>query len=253
MRTPLKKWFYIGLIILSIIFFIFKGNRKIVLARNILNFILYPVQKSSIYISNVRKQDRKINIMKNKLVELSLGLQKYREAVEENKRLRQALNFQRKHRFHIIPAEVIGRVPEEVNFRVISSVGNNRGIKKNMPVVGYSGLIGKVTNVDVNISIIQTLFDLNARVSVVDERTRAFAILRWNGGNYLVLEGIPIEAEINIGDTLITSGYGSVYPKGIHVGYVTGVKKEENLLLKQVQVMPFEPIYSIEELFILKE
>jgi len=253
MKFSLKKWVYIGLIILSIIFFILKGNTKILLARNILSFVLYPAQKSSIYISSVKRQNRKIDIFKKRLISMSINLQKYRETVEENKRLRAALNFQKRHKFGIIPTEVIGRVPEEINFRIISSAGNNRSVIKDMPVVGYNGLIGKVTNVDANTSIIQTLFDLNSRVSVIDERTRVFGILEWNGANYLVLKGIPIDAKIEKGDTLITSGYGSVYPKGIRVGYVIGIKKKENLLLKQITVVPFEHISSIEELFIIRK
>ncbi len=251
MKSPIKRWVYIGLLILSVVFFILKGNTKLLLARNILNFVLYPIQKTSIYISKVKRQSQRIDILEGRLISISIQLQEYREAQEENKRLREALNFQKRHSFKTIPAEVIGRVPEEVNIRVISTSGSDMGVRKDMPVVGYSGLIGKVTNVDAKTSIIQTLFDLNARVSVIDERTRVFGILKWTGNDYLMLEGVPIDAEIQVGDTLITSGYGSVYPKGIRVGYVIEVKKEESILLKEVKVAPFEHLASIEELFII--
>lgn len=251
MNSPIKKWVYIGLLILSVIFFILRGNTKLLIARNMLNFILYPAQKTSIYISKIKRQNQRIDILEGRLISMSIKLQEYREAQEENKRLREALNFQKRHRFKTIPAEVIGKVPEEVNIRVISSAGNNRGVEKDMPVVGYSGLIGKVTNLDAKTSIVQTLFDLNARVSVIDERTRVFGILKWTGNDYLMLEGVPIDAEIQVGDTLITSGYGSVYPKGIRVGYVIEIKKEESILLKEIRVAPFEHLSSIEELFII--
>jgi len=253
MKFSLKKWVYIGLLIISVIFFTLKGNTKLLLARNVLNFVLYPGQKMSIYISNVKRQNQRIEILRKKLISQSIEIQKYREAEEENKRLREALNFQASHQFKTIPAEVVGRVPEEINLRVISSAGSNRGVKKDMPVIGYNGLIGKVTDVDVNTSIIQTLFDLNARISVIDEKTRFFGILKWIGANYLILEEVPIDAEVYMGDTLITSGYGSVYPKGIRVGYVISIRREEQILLKEVKVAPFEHLSSIEELFIIKE
>jgi len=115
--------------------------------------------------------------------------------------------------------------------------------------VGYNGLIGKVKEVVDDYIRIQSIAHSMTRVSVIDSRSRAFGILKWEGALYL--RGVPLSGDVKVGDTLVTSGMGAIYPKGINVGIIKRIIRNRNEYQATILVEPFENLSFQEEVFVL--
>ncbi|HDI83300.1 MAG TPA: rod shape-determining protein MreC [candidate division WOR-3 bacterium] len=183
------------------------------------------------------------------VVALSLKLQELREIQVENQRLKKILGFvQEQHRL-IQPVQVVNILTEAGNTIMICKKKPYTIVKPDLPVVGYNGLIGKVKEVVDDYLRIQTIAHSMTRVAVIDSRSRVFGILKWEAALYL--HGVPLTGDVKVGDTLVTSGMGAVYPKGIKVGIIKRVIKNKNDYQATILVEPFENLSFQEEVFIL--
>ena len=93
--------------------------------------------------------------------------------------------------------------------------------------------------------------DHNCRISVIDQNTRAMGIIRWQGGKFLEMSNVPIESKVVVGDTIVSSGLGEIFPPGLMVGTVIYSKDIENTLFKDIMVKPTVDFGSLEEVFVV--
>ncbi len=100
--------------------------------------------------------------------------------------------------------------------------GGLNGIKAGMGVVSAKGVIGIVKNVSENFCSVMSVLHVKNKVSAKFKNSNYFGPLEWEPGNYreAQLKDIPNHVKISIGDTIVTSGYSSVYPEGILIGTV---------------------------------
>lgn len=128
------------------------------------------------------------------------------------------------------------------------------GIKPNMPVVSLGGVVGTVLRVAGEKVDVQLTVDSGFGVDVVVERTQARGFVRGTGNEerYLVyVEYVQRDDEIDVGDTLVTSGYGCRFPSGIAVAKVTKVVKREFGIYQQVEAKPTVDFSRLSEVLIL--
>lgn len=120
-------------------------------------------------------------------------------------------------------AKVISNsVNKQFNYITINK-GSRQGIKPDMGVIGPDGVIGVITNVSPNYATGLSL--LNKRFSIPAKLTKNnyTGNLAWDGehANTADLKEIPFHIMVNVGDTVVTSGYSSIFPEGIMIGIVT--------------------------------
>ncbi|RKZ23344.1 rod shape-determining protein MreC [bacterium] len=240
---------YLTLVFFGISCMFLKERIRVDFARELSSMIFYPFSRAYLEIKERSEAKRKAELLSQKCAYLSLKLQHMREFAAENERLRKLLEFRRRHSFRLIPCEVVASVPHGLNVNYILSRGRKQGVEKDMVAIGYNGLIGKIREAGTHTSILQTLFDFNSSIGAIDQRSRVFGILRWKGGNFLFFEGVPSQGDVLPGDTIITSGMGMVYPKGIGIGEVVEIERKEVEMV--VKVRPFENMRGLEEVFIL--
>lgn len=185
------------------------------------------------------------------IAKLSYESQKYQELKKENELLRKTLEFELYSPIDIIPAEILSRVPEIVNISYIISKGSIEGIEVGNPVIGFYGVFGKVLKVANENSIVQTLMNYNVSLSAIDQRTEVRGILKWDSKFYL--EGVPIFANVEIGDTIVTSGRGSIFPPGLQIGKVGKISKDESTYSMSIEIEPFEDFENPNVVFIIKK
>ena len=185
--------------------------------------------------------------------ELTLKNAQLREAYLENKRLRELLTFEQELSLNFVPVRVIGTSSREFITSVILNAGSEQGLGKDMPLVTYNGLVGKVYSVSKNQSIGQLLIDGNFRVSGRVQDSRVTGIVRWLRGNVLALEHVPKRSEVKIGDTIVTSGLTTMFPKGLSIGTVTEVSEDIAGLFMKVRLKPGVDFSKLEELFVVWE
>ncbi len=196
----------------------------------------------------LREENRKL---KEELYGLRLQTKSYQELMDENKRLKNLLNLKETRRDIIAIAKVIKKGSNKFVKTIWIDKGLNDGIKINMPVITYRGLIGKVIYTADNFSEVILLTDPNFSASVRLERTRVEAVLSGTGLNICVLKYLPLEEEVLIGDRLATSGTDGIFPEGIMVGAVKSINKKKGLF-QYIEVIPFQSELNIEEVAVIR-
>ena len=174
-----------------------------------------------------------------------------KEASQENIRLRRLLGFKERELRPVIAAEVIGRGTPLLPNRLLLNLGSDDLIKNQSPVVTADGLVGKIIRVGYTCSVVSTLLDRNMGVAALLQRNRVNGIIHWDGGVGLWMDYVPVSASVQKGDTVITSGEGGIYPKGVFIGTVRDVKNASDGLFRLIKVKPSVDFKRLEEVFIL--
>lgn len=104
--------------------------------------------------------------------------------------------------------------------------GENQGVQKNMGVIGPNGVVGVVINTSANFAVVMSLLHRQSRLYASLKKTGESGQISWDGVSpeYLTLRNIPKSAQLAIGDSVVTSPYGSYrFPQGIMVGTITDI------------------------------
>ena len=175
-----------------------------------------------------------------------------REGLQELARLHTLVRFDDKWDYPIVTARVVGHNPGRFLTTMVINRGTEHGVKENMPVFSMNGLVGKVSKATFNHSRVQLLVDPNLKLSVMDRRTRVVGFLESMEGRRLTAL-VPAHAGIHAGDTLVTSGLGGIFPKGIPVGTVKEVRMSDLDVMRQMDVEPFQEFSILEEVFVMEK
>lgn len=126
--------------------------------------------------------------------------------------------------FNFIVAHVISNSIAQPNNYITINRGSLDGIKPEMGVVDQNGIVGIVNVTGDHSARIISLLNPQMRLSCKLKNSEYFGSLVWDGGSpqYAILEELPKHLKYANGDTIITSGYSSVFPEGIIVGVVEG-------------------------------
>jgi len=191
-------------------------------------------------------------LLRGKNLQLSFQVESMRYLLEENNRLEELLDFQRESKMTILPARVINMSASPYLSSSLSiDVGLESGVEENDPVITPKGIIGKTTIVGDNASIVQMINDVNFRLSVRIKPSGSTGIMRWlDGGLYLIKE-VQKNANVNIGDKVVTSGFSDIFPNDLPVGEVVNITEERGRFQKSVVVQINENIGSIINLFVI--
>ena len=135
-------------------------------------------------------------------------------------------------------ASVIGRDPSPFLHYVIVNVGSNEGILPGMPVVTDKGLVGRVDAVISEAARVQLVTDSASAVNVRMQASNTEARLVGSITGDLSLDMIPQDANIQVGDVVLTSGLGGTYPANILVGQVVSVRKLQSELFQLAAIQP---------------
>jgi rod shape-determining protein MreC len=194
--------------------------------------------------------------------ELIQQLIQNQSAVNQNASLKRLLAFKEGPAFPAdyvgLAADVIARPSGAFTRAIVVSVGANDGAERDAPVVTGAGLVGIVTTVYSRSSRVTLLSDESSAVSAKDVQTGAGGVvLHGRGvGTTLILDRVPKEKRVRVGDTIVTAGWRSsrlesIYPKGIPIGRVTSVGRTSTDLYTQIQLEPFADFTSVDAVLVL--
>ncbi|WP_417451950.1 rod shape-determining protein MreC [Kordiimonas sp.] len=156
-------------------------------------------------------------------------LRQWREAAmqlsRENERLRQMLKVPGREVPPAATARVIGVGGGAFERNVLISAGASDGVRRNLPVVDESGVIGRTIQVGRWTSRVLLVTDLNSRIPVRLERTGDLAIAEGQNEPFLMLRFLAEEIRVKEGDRLLTSGHGGVFPPDLPVARVSDISE----------------------------
>jgi rod shape-determining protein MreC len=184
-------------------------------------------------------------------VNLSDEVNRLRSAKLENIRLREMLQMKDRSYFKLIPADVIGKSLHLLRNTITLNVGENDGIKPDMPIVSESGLAGKIITISSHYSICQLMLNKDFRVSAKIQRTRVDGIVGWDGGDYVQMKNVAKTQDVKEGDAVTTSEYSSVFPKDIKIGIVAKVSEKQGNLFKEIAISPSTNFFTLEQVFVI--
>jgi len=177
-----------------------------------------------------------------------------RDVEHEVNRLRQALNYRQRSEFKLVPAQIITRDSATWWRTITINRGREDGVESDMPVLTDEGLVGKITTVSANISVILLVSDENCRVAATVEGTREQGIVtgqRVAGAvaPMLDLNFLSKQADLKPGQKVYTSGVGGVFPSGLLVGTVQTFRVRE--LDGQALLAPAVDLARLEDVFVV--
>ena len=191
--------------------------------------------------------------------QLSLELDSAQEAIQENERLKNALDAKSRYEaLDPIFARVIAREPGQWFETFSINRGNADGVAAGMAVVNGSGLIGRVYEAGMNYAKVICIIDSRSAVACMVQSTRDNGIMRGrvaatsNDAECFVYY-LPNLNSIMPGDSVITSGTDSLFPKGLHIGSVTAVSMDAGSEGSYAVVTPSVDFRHLEEVFVLRE
>ncbi len=182
---------------------------------------------------------------------LSDQVSRLREAAMENLRLRKLLGLKDHEVYGYLGANVVGKNFQLLRDTITLDVGEEDGVRANMPVVTEAGLVGKIVATSSRYSVVQTLFHQEMRTSAKVQRGRADGILVWEGGTGLKLKNVAKTLDVQVGDLVVTSEYSSIFPPGVPIGVVGKTYEVTGDLFQTIEVTPSADMYRLEEAFVI--
>ncbi len=174
------------------------------------------------------------------------------DALQENARLRDLLDFRDDAPGEYVVAKVTGRNPGKWFATVTIAAGEEHGVYVDAPVVSRSGLVGRVIKTGEASSTVLLIADPESGVGACVQRTRDFGVLLGgNGPDALVLRFFSRDSGVEEGDAVVTSGIGSKFPEGILVGEVVSVYIPGPGLVKEALVRPASDLERLEEVLVM--
>lgn len=133
-------------------------------------------------------------------------------------------------KYTYMPAKIINNsVNKQYNYLTLNR-GKNHGVRPEMAVISSEGIVGMVYATSGNFSTVISLLNRDFRLSAKIKKNDYFGSLSWDGihPDMAVLNEIPYHVDIQKGDTIVTSGYSTIFPEGILVGTVESYQVEES-------------------------
>lgn len=202
-----------------------------------------------LFLVNTQKQneelDHEVAYLRNKLAALQ-------EVELENARLRQSLDFREQVQQPLLAAHVVAHDVSSDYFGIRIDKGADEGVRVGMGVISPQGAVGRVLRVAKHYSDVLTLVDPTSNIDVVVQRSRARGILSGQSKQLTCkLKYLDRLEDVAVNDTVVASGFGAIFPKGLLVGYITMVQPNPSGILQTVTVKSAVDINRLEEVFIV--
>ncbi|MBU2036796.1 rod shape-determining protein MreC [Patescibacteria group bacterium] len=176
---------------------------------------------------------------------------RFKETARENEILRQQLNLDQPAKQKLIMASVTGYSLTSGQYLLINK-GRTDGVAVGLAVVAANNfLVGRVAEAADNFSKVLLVTDGNSSVNALTQDTRVNGAVKGNHGLGVTMEMIPIDAQININETVLSSGLNDGVPRGLVIGRVIGVDKKANEIWQSAVIAPAAEINNLEQVFIL--
>lgn len=264
-----KFWLLLFLLVglVCVIFFAAKGRYSAVYSSRFVTEVLSPFERAASWVSNeihyvganvweiatVHKQNKMLRHEVEQLRKQNLQANEY---AVENIRLRNLLGYkQAMPQFDLVAASVIGRESATWTRMIVINRGMSDGVREDMAVITEKGLVGTVTEASPHSAKVQLLLDPRAAVGTLVQRaeSRVAGIVEGNPSDPIMprMVNIPRNADVVEGDTIITSGFGGIYPKGLIVGTVSGIENDSGGLLKYALIETAVDFQKLEDVAVI--
>jgi rod shape-determining protein MreC len=187
--------------------------------------------------------------------------------MEENVRLKAQIQYQNtyvvdsslpknseQYSFEYIPAKIVNNsINKNINYITLNK-GSKDGVQKGLGVISSNGVVGVITNVSENFSLVMSVISIKSLIGVRHKGTNALGNLRWNGEDpyTLQVDNLSKTLPIKKNDTIVTAGFSSLFPPDIVVAKVKKLKPEESTSFYEMDVQLTNNINSLSYVYVVK-
>lgn len=175
-----------------------------------------------------------------------------REAAAATERLTALLEFKAQALPTMVAAQVIGRDTGNWYRTIILNKGEADGIQPDMGVITAAGVVGRVVKTTTATSVVLLVTDPNNAIAGLIQRTRDEGIVEGTTQGLARLKYIPLLSSVRTGDRVVTSGLVGGFPRGLAIGTITRINKEEEALFQSAELSPDVDADHVEEVLIIQ-
>jgi rod shape-determining protein MreC len=266
-RRSIAPWsgiaYFILLAVLSLTLLTWKVKNRVpvIMFENAVLSITRPLQQAAtwttqslrgvwdnyVYLVNVQRDNQRL---REETKWLRQENHRYLEAYLQYQRLQRLLNFREQTPRDVMAAAVVGRNANSWTEIIYINRGTRDKVAKGFAVVTHDGLVGQVIHAAPALSQVMLLTDFRSGVDALVQRTRASGVVAGRGRHLAELKFLPVGADLQPGDRLISSGMGGVFPKGLIIGEVKDIHRNGRQT-QQVEIQPSVDFSHLEEVLVL--
>lgn len=215
------------------------------------------IKNSFSFILNIGNIKSENEALKEENEKLKFNATQNEILTKENERLKGMLKFAEENdQYEYLGADMQGLAGNNFLDGYVVNKGEKDGVEKGMIAIQGEALVGQVTSVGSNWSIVQSICNENMAVAgYVMSTEESNGIVKGYKGNedkFLTeITGLSLESEIKKGDTIQTSGLGGIYPKGIKIGEVLEVYEDRAKVTKSAIVKPAVDFNKVDQIVIM--
>lgn len=210
-----------------------------------------PVQGLGNIFVNLTTDQEKLSELKAENERLLARNAELAEYEQTAKRLESLLGLQSLYDLKSVGARIISGSSDSWSSTVVIDKGRSAGITVGMPVTDANGAIGQVIRCDTKSSTVRLIADENSSISAMVQSSRAQGILRGSVDGTLRLTLVRTDQMVEVGDLVVTSGLGGVFPKGLPLGKVSSVERTTGSMYYSIEVEPLSSAESFEEVLVI--
>ena len=173
------------------------------------------------------------------------------ERLATQKRLAKLMDYEGDWEGKTGMASVIGRDATQWSKVVVINKGVKNGIKDHLAVVTEVGVIGQVIHAGLNTSKVLLIVDGRSAVDALFQGSRISGVVVGMGEDECRLKFVPNTADVKVGDPVLSSGLGGIFPKGLIIGKVSEVLKKKQGLFQEITLIPSSDLLRLEEVLVL--
>jgi rod shape-determining protein MreC len=201
------------------------------------------------YISlwSVRAENKRLQLLVDKYLS-ELGA--YREGYSNYLHFEELLAFKDKQKFQALSARVVGKEPAFWYQTIVVDRGRNDDVLEGMIVLSPEGVVGQVIHTAEEYSKVLLANAPSSAIDAMIQKNRTRGILKGAGEKGFVLHYVLKNAEVQVGDHVVTAGIGGIFPAGIPLGRVSKIHHKRRGMFQEIEVKPLVDFQKLEFVFI---
>ena len=215
------------------------------------SLVATPFNAAGNVMGNLTASQETLSELREQNAELTAQVAELSESKKTSERLESLLNLQSTYSLTSTAARIIGNSSDAWSRAVTIDKGTAAGFSCGMAVCNSGGVIGQIVEVSATTSTVQLITDEGSSVSAMIQSTRAQGMLQGQPDGSLRLSYVSTESDVKVGDIVITSGIGGVYPKGLPLGTVSSVEKSDNDVYYTIVVRAQSTAENNEEVLVI--
>jgi rod shape-determining protein MreC len=241
-----------------------QSNQRVirVWAQTVADFVQSPVTTLSSLvsgyferISNLRTAQSENDLLKQRIQELEVEIQGKQDLNTENERLKNLLQLKQESKYQILPSRIIGRDANNWFSASFINRGTADGVKLYMPVVTNGGLVGRITAVSPLTSQVTMITDERSGVGAIIGEigvSNALGVVRGSKDREILEMAYVLGSiEVNVGESVYTTGQDGIYPAGLKLGEIVEVRQGSATAAHTIYIKPTAGISSMQEVGVL--